>query len=123
VTTRNGTTAAYRTTGGQSGVVHRGDNGTAIKTNNGVYAGHDGNVYKKDANGSWSQYNNNNGNWNQVDRNKAQTQNLGASESARQRGQQQTSQFQNYQRSSGGGYGGGRSGGFSGGRGGGRGRR
>gem|GEM_PF-5404089 len=121
VTTRNGTTGAYRTSSGQSGVVHRGENGTAIKTKDGVYAGRDGNVYKRDANGGgWSQYEN--GNWNQVDRNKAQTQNLGNSESARQRGQQQSSQFQNYQRSSGGS----RSGGYSGGGrsfGGGRGRR
>jgi hypothetical protein len=122
VTTRNGTTAAYRTSSGQSGVIHRGDNGSAIKTNNGVYAGRDGNVYKKDPNGGgWSQYEN--GNWNQVDRNKAQTQNLGSSESARQRGQERSSQFQNYQHSGGGS----RSGGFSGGGGrsfgGGRGRR
>ena len=113
VTTRNGTTAAYRTSGGQSGVIHRGQNGTAIKTNNGVYAGHDGNVYKKNADGGWTQYDK--GNWNNVERNKPQTQNLNASENARQRGQQQTREFQNYQRHGGGGYGGG---GFRGGGGG-----
>jgi hypothetical protein len=117
VTTRNGTTGAYRTASGNSGVIHQGANGTAIKTNNGVYAGHDGNVYKKDAGGGWSQYNN--GGWNQVDRNKVQTQNLGTSESARQRGQAQTSNFQNYQHHGGGSFGGG---GFHGG-GGFRGRR
>jgi hypothetical protein len=110
VTNANGTTAGYRTSGGQQGVVHSGANGTVARTNNGVYAGHDGNVYKKNEGGGWSQYNN--GSWNNVNNNVASQQNLGNSESARQRGQTQTQNFQNYQRSGGGGRAGG--GGFRG---------
>jgi len=67
VTTRRGTAIGYETSGGQKGVIthHRGG-GTTIHTNNNVYAGHDGHVYKKDANGNWSHYNNGNGGWTQA---------------------------------------------------------
>ena len=44
VTTAGGTTAGYRTSSGNSGVVSRRENGTVARTDNGVYAGHDGNV-------------------------------------------------------------------------------
>jgi hypothetical protein len=109
VTTRNGTTAAYRTSNGQSGVIHKGENGTAIKTNNGFYAGRDGNLYKKDASGNWSKYDN--GGWNQIDRNKATQQNLNSYDRARTEGAQRTQNFQNYQRSGGSNFGGGHYGG------------
>ncbi|PWT72449.1 MAG: hypothetical protein C5B59_15740 [Bacteroidetes bacterium] len=109
VTTAAGTTAGYRTSTGQAGIVHSGAAGTTVRTNNGnVYAGHDGNVYKKDAGGGWSQYNNN-GNWNKVNNNTASQQRLDGTEQARNRGQQQSQRFQNFQRG-----GGGRGGGFRG---------
>ncbi len=72
VTTAAGTTAGYRTSTGQSGVVTRGANGTVAHETNGTYVGHDGNVYRKDSTGNWSQYNN--GNWNHVDTSNAQAQ-------------------------------------------------
>lgn len=98
VTNANGTTAGYRTNTGQHGVVHTGPNGTTVAHgNNGVYAGHDGNVYKKNSTGNWSQYNN--GSWNHVNNNA--TQRLDQSAQARQRGQTQTSRFQNFQRNGG----------------------
>ena len=96
VTNANGTTGGFRTSTGNSGVYHRGENGSAVKTKNGTYAGRDGNVYRKNDNGGWSQYQN--GSWNKVDRQKAQQQNLGSSENARRQGQRQTQQFQNNQR-------------------------
>ncbi|WP_426668703.1 hypothetical protein ACPPVU_21025 [Mucilaginibacter sp. McL0603] len=55
----------------------------------------DGNVYKKDNGGNWSQYNN--GGWDSADKNKATQQNLNNSEKARNTGQQQTQKFQNFQ--------------------------
>ena len=100
VTTAGGTTAGYRTSGGQSGVAHRGQNGTVIKGSNGTYAGHDGNIYRKNSDGSWSHYNN--GNWASPKEGSAATrQQLDRSAEARQRGQAQTQRFQNYQRSGG----------------------
>ncbi len=62
---------------------------------NGVYAGKDGKVYKKDNGGGWSQYNN--GSWNQVNKNQASAQNLSSSENARQRRQSQMQSHQNHQ--------------------------
>jgi hypothetical protein len=64
VTTRQGTVVGYQTSGGKEGVIthHRGG-GTTVHTNNNLYAGHDGHVYKKDNNGNWSHYNNGNGGW------------------------------------------------------------
>jgi hypothetical protein len=68
VTTRRGTAIGYETSGGKEGVItHRRGGGTTIHTNNNnVYAGRDGHVYKKDASGNWSHYNNGNGGWTQA---------------------------------------------------------
>jgi hypothetical protein len=93
VTTAGGTTAGYRTSTGQSGVIHSGANGTVVKTNNGVYAGHDGNVYKHDAGGGWSQYTKGGG-WNSIDGSMAQSQGLARSAESRQRGETATRRFQ-----------------------------
>jgi len=73
VTTAAGTSAAYRTSTGQQGVITHGANGnTVARGTNGTYVGHDGNVYRKDSTGNWSQYNN--GSWNHVDTTNAQAQ-------------------------------------------------
>jgi hypothetical protein len=67
ITTRRGTAIGYETSGGNKGVItHRRGGGTTIHTNNNVYAGHDGHVYKRDSNGNWSHYNNGNGGWTQA---------------------------------------------------------
>ncbi|MFD1601289.1 hypothetical protein ACFSJW_23095 [Flavobacterium artemisiae] len=67
VTTRRGTAVAYNTSGGNKGVItHRRGGGTTIHTNNNMYAGHDGHIYKRDQNGNWSHYNNGNGGWTQA---------------------------------------------------------
>ena len=85
VTTAGGTAAAYRTSSGKSGVVARGANGTAVRTDNGMYAGKDGNVYKRNGRGDWSQYEN--GGFQQVDRASQRSQELERSANARTRGQ------------------------------------
>ena len=67
VTTSQGTVAGVRTSNGTGGVVATGPGGNTggiVKTQNDVYAGKDGNVYKKDSNGNWSKYDN--GNWDPV---------------------------------------------------------
>lgn len=119
VTTAASTTAGYRTSTGQRGIVTQGANRTVARGTNGTYVGHDGNVYCKDSSGNWRQYNN--GSWNHVDtsnaqaqtqqrvqrasQNRTQTQNLGASsrQPATQNhvglhvdGQAQTQRFQNF---------------------------
>ncbi|MGX5818932.1 hypothetical protein ACWKWU_12090 [Chitinophaga lutea] len=111
ISTGRGTTVGYRTSGGQSGVIHSGMHGKVIKTDNGVFAGHDGNVYKKNTNGGWSQYNNRS--WQPVntpDRQLGQQhrqmpehtwQGLHGADQARSRGQLQTQRFQHFQRSGG----------------------
>ncbi|WP_228012095.1 hypothetical protein [Flavobacterium hungaricum] len=67
VTTRRGTAIGYETSGGNKGVItHRRGGGTTIHTNNNMYAGHDGHIYKRDQNGNWSHYNNGNGGWTQA---------------------------------------------------------
>ncbi len=58
VSTRGGSAFAYQTSGGREGVITRGPAGNIHTYNNGVYAGHDGNVYRKNENGTWSHYNN-----------------------------------------------------------------
>ncbi len=64
VTTAAGTAFTYHTSGGKSGVVVDGRHGVSVHTNgNRVYAGSDGNVYRKNENGSWARYNNNNRQW------------------------------------------------------------
>lgn len=98
VTNAGGTTAGYRTSTGQHGVVHTGDNGT--------FVGHDGNVYKRNGTGNWSQYNN--GSWQQsVGGSGSTRQDLDRSSAARDRGQRQATNFQNF-RKSGGNFAGGR---------------
>ena len=82
ITTAAGTTAGYRTSTAQSGVVTRGANGTVAHGSNGTYVGHDGNVYRKDSTGNWSQYNN--GSWNHVDTSNAQAQAQQRAQSASQ---------------------------------------
>lgn len=67
VSNANGTTAGYRTSNGNQGIIHSGDNGTVARTNNGTYAGKDGNVYRKNSDGSWSQYNKDGG-WSSVNK-------------------------------------------------------
>lgn len=147
VTTRQGTVVGYQTSGGKDGVItHRRGGGTTVHTNNNLYAGHDGHVYKKDNNGNWSHYNNGNGGWSQAgtlgstqhggdktqrDNLQKPNQTLGSpdrplgdpghantiqgldhSDFARQRGETQTRDFQNFQRGGGNRLGGG--GGFRG---------
>lgn len=66
VTTSQGTRAAYQTSNGEYGTVrHNTGGGTVARTQDDVYAGKDGNVYRKDSSGSWSKYDN--GGWNTVD--------------------------------------------------------
>lgn len=113
VTTANGTAFGYQTSGGRSGVVVNGRNGTVVHNNTGnhVYAGPDGNVYRKESNGGWSEYDHG-GNWNQVRSSVGTTQHptsvskpntllqgLNRSAQSRERGQQQSSHFQLFQRS------------------------
>jgi hypothetical protein len=102
ITTANGTTAGYRTSTGQHGVVHTGANGTVVRGNNNVYAGHDGNVYKKGENGNWSQFNN--GHWQQQIGGEGGTmKQLNSSSHARVQGQAQAQHVQRFQRPAGGG--------------------
>lgn len=86
VTTAGGSIAGYRTSTGQHGIAYRGENGNIVRTNNRVYAGNDGNVYRRDANG-WSQYNN--GSWNSVDTSAARQQAQQNVQAARQGNSQQ----------------------------------
>ncbi len=113
VTTANGTAFGYQTSGGKSGVVVDGRKGVAVHSNTGnhVYAGPDGNVYRKESGGGWSEYGRG-GNWNQVRGNAGATQHhstdtpksnptlqrLNRSAQSRERGQQQSSRFQHFQR-------------------------
>ncbi len=70
VTNSQGTAGSFQTSKGSAGAGFsgaNGNNGFVAKdaNNNNVYAGADGNVYKKDSNGNWSKYDN--GNWTPVD--------------------------------------------------------
>ena len=91
VTTANGTTAGFRTSSGNQGIYHSGANGRVVKTDNGVYAGHDGNIYRKNGDGTWSK-NNGSGSWESINKPTATQQGLDRSAEARQRGQTQTMQ-------------------------------
>ena len=65
--TSNGTVAGARTSeGGRAvgGVGYRGSGFVAQDANNNVYAGKDGNIYKKDTSGNWSKYGS--GGWSSV---------------------------------------------------------
>jgi len=70
VTNANGTAASFQTSKGSAGAGFSGANGNSgfvakDADNNNVYAGADGNVYKKDSNGDWSKWDN--GSWTPVD--------------------------------------------------------
>jgi hypothetical protein len=70
VTNANGTAASFQTSKGSAGAGFSGANGNSgfvakDANNNNVYAGADGNVYKKDSNGDWSKWDN--GSWTPVD--------------------------------------------------------
>lgn len=70
VTNANGTAASFQTSKGSAGAGFSGANGNSgfvakDANNNNVYAGADGNVYKKDSNGDWSKWSN--GGWTPVD--------------------------------------------------------
>jgi hypothetical protein len=70
------TTRATQGSGGGEAVTRRGPQGTSgiAKTANGdVYAGRDGNVYKKEG-GGWQQYDNGSGGWNNVQATEQQRQ-------------------------------------------------
>ncbi len=117
VTTAHGSAFAYQTSGGREGVVTNGRHGTVVHTNNNVYAGHDGNIYQKNPNGSWSHAGGLGGATQQHPAATAPrqqqlgtthtetalpshiTQELNHSEQSRERGQLQTQRFQGFQRS------------------------
>jgi hypothetical protein len=66
----NGSAGSFQTSKGSAGAGFSGANGNSgfvakDANNNNVYAGADGNVYKKDSSGNWSKYDN--GNWTPVD--------------------------------------------------------
>ena len=68
VTTDQGTVAHYRTSEGGSGTIISGKDGRGgvVKTGDDtVYAGKDGNVYKRNPDGGWSKYDD--GNWTPVE--------------------------------------------------------
>ena len=69
-TNANGTAAGFDTSKGSAGAGVTGKNGNSAfvakdANNNNVYAGADGNVYKKDSDGNWSKYSD--GGWQPVD--------------------------------------------------------
>ncbi len=69
-TNANGTAGSFQTSKGSEGAGVTGKNGNSAfvakdANNNNVYAGADGNVYKKDSNGDWSKWDN--GSWTPVD--------------------------------------------------------
>ena len=70
VTNSQGSAGSFQTSKGSAGAGVSGANGNSgfvakDANNNNVYAGVDGNVYKKDSNGNWSKYDN--GSWTPVD--------------------------------------------------------
>jgi hypothetical protein len=70
VTNSQGTAGSFQTSKGSAGAGYSGVNGNSgfvakDANNNNVYAGADGNVYKKDSSGNWSKYDN--GAWTPVD--------------------------------------------------------
>lgn len=82
VTTDQGTVARYRTSEGGSGRFISTDQGTAgiVRTaDDTIYAGKDGNVYKRDPNGGWSKYDD--GNWTPVERSSDKQHKMGGDDS------------------------------------------
>ncbi|MBB5328809.1 hypothetical protein [Tunturiibacter gelidoferens] len=70
VTNSNGTAGSFQTSKESAGAGFSGANGNGgfvakDANNNNIYAGADGNVYKKDSSGNWSKYDN--GGWTSVD--------------------------------------------------------
>jgi hypothetical protein len=102
VSNANGTAGSFQTSKGSEGAGVTGKNGNSAfvakdANNNNVYAGADGNVYKKDSNGDWSKWDN--GSWTPVDpstgaaqtKKNSQNQNLsGATQNQTPKGQSQT---------------------------------
>jgi len=77
VTNANGTAGSFQTSKGSAGAGVSGASGNSgfvakDANNNNVYAGADGNVYKKDSNGDWSKWDN--GSWTPVDPSTGATQ-------------------------------------------------
>jgi hypothetical protein len=75
VTNANGTAGSFQTSKGSAGAGFNGANGNSgfvakDANNNNVYAGVDGNVYKKDSDGNWSKYDD--GSWTPVDKSTAE---------------------------------------------------
>jgi hypothetical protein len=73
----NGSTGSFQTSKGSAGAGFSGAGGNSgfvgkDANNNNVYAGADGNVYKKDSNGNWSKWDN--GSWSPVDPTTAEAQ-------------------------------------------------
>lgn len=102
ITTAGGTTAGYRASTGQHGIIHTGDNGTVVHGNNNTFVGHDGNVYRKNSDGNWSTFNNNTHSWQQeIGGDGGTRKQLDNANFSRQRGQINTQRFQNFQRSGG----------------------
>ena len=68
-TDQRGTVAGVRTSEGTGAVGYRGDEGSGFvaRGENNLYAGKDGEVYRRDESGSWQKYDDD-GNWNQVER-------------------------------------------------------
>lgn len=95
VTNAGGTTAGYRTSAGQQGIIHTGANGTLIRGNgNATFAGHDGNVYRKSDNGNWNMYNNQSRSWQKPTGDRSgTTRQLDKASVARNRGQLNTQRF------------------------------
>ena len=88
VSTANGGTAGYKISAGGAGRVVYGQQGAAgvVKTtNDDIYAGKDGNVYKRDSSGDWSKYDN--GSWQPVDKSNAGQNKTGGSGSTLKSGQ------------------------------------
>jgi hypothetical protein len=87
MTNSNGTVGSFQTSKGSAGAGFSGANGNSgfiakDANNNNVYAGADGNVYKKDSDGNWSKWSD--GSWTPVDPStgaaqaRQQSQNLGS---------------------------------------------
>jgi len=77
-----------RVTRGENGaLVNRRGQGFVGKQGDNVYAGRDGNAYRRDANGNWSKWDN--GSWNQAQRPNGEARNSMLNENARQRERQQ----------------------------------
>ncbi len=104
VTTANGTSFVYQTSGGSQGVVTQGRNGTIVHTDNNIYAGHDGHVYRKSQDGTWMRTNSpkpnhySGSNVQNLPEYSNVTNYLNRYAESRQRGQMQIQHFQRFQK-------------------------